>query len=84
MNLYRVIVVVGVLAGAVYLLGVGPAIAEMVVYLARAIATLAMRLAEVPTIEYRGPKPHLFNLGVLLAYLIALVGIIKIIFGRRK
>ena len=46
-----------------------------------AVEQLVSRLADIPTFEDTGDRPA-FNLAVRLAYLIALVGIIKILFSR--
>ncbi len=47
------------------------------------IKTLFDRLADVPQFTSKGEKSHLFDLAVRLAYLIAAVGVIKLLVMRR-
>jgi len=48
------------------------------------IQQLAQRLVDIPTFTSKGTNPAIFDLGVRLAYLIALVGIIKLLVTRGK
>ena len=49
-----------------------------------AIKTFVERLADIPTFTNKGSNPALFDLAVRLAYLIALVGIAKLIINARQ
>ena len=52
--------------------------------LAPPIHQMFERMADIPEFTSKGNKPHLFDLAVRLAYLIALVGIIKLVLRRRR
>lgn len=49
-----------------------------------AIQKAIIRIADIPPLDDKGDNPAAYNFAVRLAYLIALVGIIKIIFSGRK
>lgn len=51
--------------------------------LAPAIKQFADRIADIPQFSGGGRNPALYELAVRLAYLIAIIAVIKIIFRRR-
>lgn len=42
------------------------------------------RLVDIPKFTSKGNSPHLFDLSVRLAYLIAIVGVIRLLVRRRS
>jgi len=48
-----------------------------------AVQKIANGIADALSFADKGSKPHLFDLAVLLALLIALVGIVKVLVTRR-
>ncbi len=42
------------------------------------------RLVDIPAFSSKGNSPHLFDLGVRLAYLIAIVGILRLLLRKRR
>lgn len=73
MNMYQIIAFILLIIIVGNFFNLGPAIEQM-----------ATRLADIPSFEEKGDNPALFDLAVRMAYLIALVGIIKIIFSNWK
>jgi hypothetical protein len=47
------------------------------------IQQLAQRLVDIPTFTSKGSSPAIFDLAVRLAYLIALVAVVKMLVMRR-
>lgn len=52
--------------------------------LAPSIEHFANGIANIPHFENRGSRPFISDLAVRMMYLIALVGIIKVIFGKKE
>ena len=74
MNIYSVIALLVLIVVVGHFFNLGPAIQEF-----------ATKLADIPSFDDKGSNPALFDLAVRFAYLIALVGVIKVIWsGRMK
>jgi hypothetical protein len=48
------------------------------------IQQLAAKIVDIPPLTHKGSNPAMFDLAVRLAYLIAIVGIIKLLVTRRR
>ena len=73
MNIYAIIAVILLIIILGHFFNLGPAIEQF-----------ALRMADIPSFDNKGDSPALFDLAVRLAYLIAIVGIIKVIMPSRK
>ena len=73
MNIYSMIALILLIIILGHFFELGPAIKQF-----------AMRIADIPPFDEKGDSPALFDLAIRLAYLIAIVGLIKVIFSRRK
>ena len=72
MNIYSIIALLFFILAVGHFFHLGPAIEQF-----------ANRLVDIPRFEDKGSNPALFDLAIRLAYLIALVGIFRILFNRR-
>lgn len=73
MNMYDIIaIIIGIILLG-HFFNLGPAIEQF-----------ANRLADIPPFTDKGTNPAIFDLAVRLAYMIAFVGIIRLLVSRRK
>ncbi|MHC4224893.1 MAG: hypothetical protein ACYSUN_12945 [Planctomycetota bacterium] len=73
MNVYAIVALAVFILLLAHAFNLGPAIEQLV-----------WRIADVPELNDHGDNPALYTLAVRLAYLIALVGIIKLLIRGRK
>lgn len=73
MNMYGIIALILLIIILGHFFSLGPAIEQF-----------ANRIADIPLFDNKGSNPALFDLAVRLAYLIAIVGVIKLILTGRK
>jgi len=73
MNLYQIIgfMIVAIILGQLF--HIGPAIEQ-----------LANGIANIPLFDDKGDKPFIFDLAVRMVYLITLVAIVKVVFGKSE
>ena len=79
MNTYGIIAIAVLLLVAIEYLGASAAIQTVIFSLAQLVA----RIADIPTFP-ETENQELWAFGVRLAYLIALVGILRLILSRRR
>ena len=72
MNIYGLCAIILVSLIFIFALGLEPQIQQAF-----------QRLVDIPPFTSKGNSPHLFDLGIRLAYLIAIVGIVKMFLRRR-
>ena len=73
MNIYTLIGLIILVVILGHFFNLGPAIEQF-----------ANRLADIPTFDEKGDNPALFDLAVRLAYLIAVVGVIRLLMRRKR
>lgn len=71
MNIYSIIALLFFILAVGHFFHLGPAIEHF-----------ANKLVDIPSFQDKGSNPALFDLAVRLAYLIAIVGIFRILFNR--
>ena len=72
MNIYSIIALLFFILAVGHFFHLGPAIEQF-----------ANKLVDIPKFEDKGSNPALFDLAIRLAYLIAIVGIFRILFRGR-
>ncbi len=71
MNIYKALAITVLFVFMVHLLDVGPSVQQFF-----------QRMADIP--QFQGSRSPAFELGIRMAYLIAIVGIVKVIFSRSR